>query len=80
VGLARRPSFHHKSRVRNLLLNRSGGKTPRRKDLRTEDSEGDVLRVVMVVVDVVVVVFVGEVVVMEVLDMGYLMEVEVVKD
>ena len=40
-------------------MDRRGCETPRRKDLRTEDSVEDVLGVVMVVMDVVMVVVVG---------------------
>ena len=76
-----RSSFHPKPHLRSLLLDRRGCETPRRKDLRTKDFVEDVLGVVMVVVDVVMVVVVrGEVIVVEIVDKSYLIEVEVVKD
>ena len=63
-------------------MDRKGCETPPcRKDLCTKDFVDGVLGVIMVVMDVVVVVVIGrEVVVVEVVDEGYLMEVEVVED
>ena len=80
LGLARRSSFHHKPRLLSLLLDRRDCETPRQKDFRTEDSVEDVLGVVMDGMGIVVVVVVEGEVAVEVVDEGYLIEVEVVGD
>ena len=81
MGLARRPFFCDKPYLRSLLRDRNGCETPPCwKDLHTEDSAEHVLGK-MVVVDVFLVVVVGgEVVVVEVVNEGYLMEVEMAED
>ena len=71
MRLAHRPSFHHKPRLRILLLDIRDFETPfRQKDLRAKVSLEDVLGVVMVGVGVVVVVVIG----------GGVIEVEVVDE
>ena len=69
LGLARRPSFHHKHCLRSLLLDRRCWWVPfHRKVLCKEDFAEDVLVMVMIVVVVVI----GEEIMMEVVDEDYL--------